>query len=168
MSEPAGDGAAPTIDAARYRQVLGHFATGVTIVTGMDGPRPVGLSANAFTSVSLDPPLVSVCLAETSTTWPRIRASGSFCVNILADDQEDLSRLFSTRGADRFAAVGWHGAGSGSPVLAGVLAWIDCALDAEHRAGDHVIAVGRVLDLDVTGPGQPLVFYRGGYGRFEP
>ena len=91
-----------------------------------------------------------------------------FCVNILTEDQEALSRAFAGRPPDRFLGVGWRPGRSGSPILADVLAWIECTIDAEHDAGDHVIVVGRVHELDVGHGGGPLVFYRGGYGRFEP
>lgn len=148
--------------------MLGHFATGVTVVTAMHGGTPAGLSVNSFTSVSLDPPLVAFCVARTSATWPRIREAGWFCVNILAEHQEGVSRVFATRGADKFRGIGWHPSVSGAPILAGVLAWIDCTIDVEHDAGDHVLVVGRVRELDVAAEGRPLVFYRGGYGRFEP
>ena len=148
--------------------MLGHFATGVTVVTAMHGGTPAGLSVNSFTSVSLDPPLVAFCVARTSATRPRIREAGWFCVNILAEHQEGVSRVFATRGADKFRGIGWHPSVSGAPILAGVLAWIDCTIDVEHDAGDHVLVVGRVRELDVAAEGRPLVFYRGGYGRFEP
>jgi 3-hydroxy-9,10-secoandrosta-1,3,5(10)-triene-9,17-dione monooxygenase reductase component len=147
--------------------VLGHFATGVTVVTGMAGGQPVGLAVNSFTSVSLSPSLVAFSVATASSTWPRLRPAGAFCVNILAEDQEVVSRAFAARGLDRFEGVGWRPAPSGSPVLAGALAWIDCTVEAEHEAGDHVIVVGRVRELDLDHEGRPLVFYRGGYGRFE-
>jgi len=156
-----------SIDEARFRQVLGHFATGVTVVTGMAGGEPVGLAVNSFTSVSLAPELVSFCVSVRSTSWPRLRPAGVFCVNILADDQEAVSRAFAAHGSDRFQGVGWHPSPSGAPVLAGALAWLDCTVEAEHPAGDHVIVVGRVRALDVDHEGRPLVFYRGGYGRFE-
>jgi flavin reductase (DIM6/NTAB) family NADH-FMN oxidoreductase RutF len=158
---------APTLDAAQYRRVLGHFATGVTILCAIDDGEPVGIAANSFTSVSLDPPLVAFCAATSSSTWPRIRSAGRFCVNILSEDQEDLCRLFATKGADRFGAVGWRRSEGGSPILEGVLAWIDCTIDAEHDAGDHVIVVGRAHGMDVPEEGRPLLFFRGGYGRFE-
>ena len=167
--EPAADVAAPTIDAALYRSVLGHFATGVTVITAIDpdGDEPVGLAANSFTSVSLDPPLVAFCAAYSSSTWPRIQAAGKFCVNILAEDQEALCRLMATKGADKFAEIEWEPSGNGSPVLGGGLAWIDCIIDAEHDAGDHVIVVGRVHALGFEEDGTPLMFFRGGYGRFD-
>jgi flavin reductase (DIM6/NTAB) family NADH-FMN oxidoreductase RutF len=164
-----GDEPLPTsIDEARFRQVLGRFATGVTVVTGLVGSEPVGLAVNSFTSVSLEPALVAFCVARRSRTWPGLRSVGTFCVNILADDQEALSRAFAGRPPDRFLGVGWRPGRSGAPILAGVLAWIECTVEAEHEAGDHVIVVGRVQDLDVGHEGRPLVFYRGGYGRFEP
>lgn len=170
VEDPLGPGGldSVTIDQARFRTVLGHFATGVTVVASMNRDQPVGLSVNSFTSVSLDPPLVAFCVARESTTWPKIRHAGSFCVSVLSEDQEDLSRVFATRGADKFAGVGWGRAPSGAPYLLGSLAWIDCALDAEHDGGDHFIVVGRARSLEVIGDGRPLIFYRGGYGHFEP
>lgn len=164
MTDIADD--APTIDAAHYRRVMGHFATGVTVITAVEGEEPVGIAANSFTSVSLDPPLVLFCAATSSSTWPRIEAAGHFCINVLAESQEELCRLFATKGADRFKATGWGTAETGAPVLNGSLAWIDCTVEATHDAGDHVIVVGRVQALDSTGDGKPLLFYRGGYGRF--
>ncbi len=140
----------------------------MTVVTCVSGDQPLGLSVNSFTSVSLEPPLVAFCVARSSTTWPQLRAAGMFCVNVLAEDQEALSRAFAAPGLDRFRGVGWRPAPSGAPILADVLAWIDCTVDAEHEAGDHLIVVGRVRELDLGHEGRPLVFYRGGYGRFEP
>jgi 3-hydroxy-9,10-secoandrosta-1,3,5(10)-triene-9,17-dione monooxygenase reductase component len=148
--------------------VLGHFATGVTVVAAMDEDRPMGLAVNSFTSVSLEPPLVAFCVTKRSTTWPRIRQGRRFTVNVLAEHQEEVSRVFATRGADKFRGVRWWPAPSGGPILDGVLAWIDCVVEAEHDAGDHVLVIGRVRDLDVADEGNPLIFYRGGYGRFEP
>lgn len=160
---------APTFDAARYRQVLGHFCTGVTIIAAVHEGQPVGFTFQAFTSVSLDPPLVAVCPSRESSTWPRIRAAGTFCANILGEDQEALCRAFATRGGERFHGVGWRRShATGSPVLSDVLAWVDCRLEAEHEAGDHLIAVARVVDLGLEKHALPLLFYRGGYGRFEP
>ena len=162
------DTAAPNIDSARFRQVLGHFATGVTIVTGMEGKEPVGLTCGSFFSVSLDPPLVAFSPAKSSKSWPRIQPSGAFCVNILGEDQEDVCRVFATSGADKFQGLGWKRGATGSPILADVLAWIECTIEAEHDAGDHTIVVGRVVELHVGDePEGPLLFYRGGYGRFE-
>lgn len=134
----------------------------------MAGDRPIGLAVNSFTSVSLRPPLIAFCVSRTSTTWPQLRTTGAFCVNVLGEDQEALSRTFATKGLDRFKGLGWRPAPSGAPVLVGILAWVDCVVDAEYEAGDHLLVVGRVLDLGLDHEGRPLVFYRGGYGRFEP
>jgi flavin reductase (DIM6/NTAB) family NADH-FMN oxidoreductase RutF len=160
--------AAPSIDSARYRQVLGHFATGITIVTAIDNGEPVGLTAQSFTAVSLDPPLVAFFPGKSSTSYPGIQRAGVFCVNVLAEDQEALCRAFAVSGGDKFSGVGYKpAAGTGSPVLADALAWVDCRIEAEHDAGDHLITVGRVLDLEVSREAKPLMFYRGGFGRFE-
>jgi flavin reductase (DIM6/NTAB) family NADH-FMN oxidoreductase RutF len=174
VGEPAADESSPDPfghgagDAARYRQVLGHFATGVTVVTTASGGVPAGLAVNSFTSVSLDPPLVAFCVAHTSSTWPRIRAAGAFCVNILAEDQEDVCRVFASKEPDKFRGIGWKPAVNGAPLLADVLGWIECDVDAIHEAGDHDLVIGAVRDLAVVREDGPLVFFRGGYGRYEP
>ena len=159
----------PSFDDARFRQVLGHFCTGVTIITAVDQDGPVGFTAQSFTSVSLAPPLVAMCPGSEIKSWPRIRDSGVFCANILAHDQEALCRRFATRGLDKFEGIGWQPSlVTRSPVLDGVLAWVDARIETTHEAGDHLIVVGRVVGLDVSREGSPLLFYRGGYGRFEP
>ena len=156
----------PGFDAATFRTVLGHFCTGVTIVTAAADGEPVGLTCQSFTSVSLDPPLVLFVPAKGSNSWPRIRHAGHFCANVLSEEQEELGRRFAIRGADKFAGVGWRPGPTGAPVLDGCIAFIECDLEAVHEAGDHDIAVGRVVDLGISGKGSPLLFYRGGYGRF--
>lgn len=153
---------------AEYRRVLGHFPTGVVVVTAMGDGRPVGLSVNSFTAVSLDPPLVAFCANRTSSSWATIRSAEAFCANVLAEDQEALSRVFATRGADKFEGVGWSATDSGSPRLHDALAWVDCGIEAIHDGGDHEICVGQVRGLGVEREKGALVFYRGGYGRFEP
>lgn len=156
----------PAVDSARFRQVLGHFPTGVTVITAATDDGPAGLAVGSFFSVSLDPPLVAFCAAKTSTSYPKIEAAGHFVVNILAEDQEDVCRVFASKGTDKFDGIGYRASpGAGAPVITGVLGWIDCEIDAVHEAGDHWIVVGRVLDLEVTHEGGPLVFFRGGYGR---
>jgi 3-hydroxy-9,10-secoandrosta-1,3,5(10)-triene-9,17-dione monooxygenase reductase component len=158
----------PSIDEARFRQVLGHFPTGVTVVSAHpDGEPPVGLAVGSFFSVSLAPALVGFCPGRSSTSWPHIEAAGSFCVNILADDQEDVARVFAGKGDDKFQSVGWHPSGTGSPIISDVLAWIDCTIADVHDAGDHYIVTGVVHELKVEREGHPLVFFRGGYGTFE-
>jgi flavin reductase (DIM6/NTAB) family NADH-FMN oxidoreductase RutF len=153
-------------DAASFRAVLGHFATGITVITAMDDGEPVGIAANSFTSVSLEPPLVLFCAAKTSSTWPRIRHAGHFTVNVLDEHQEHISRLFAQKGADRFGQIQWS-VGEHGPILDDVHAYLDCTIEAEHDAGDHVIVVGRVVELGYASEGKPLLFYRGGYGHFE-
>jgi flavin reductase (DIM6/NTAB) family NADH-FMN oxidoreductase RutF len=156
------------IDQAWYRQVLGHFPTGVVIVTAMSDDGPAGLSVGSFMSVSLDPQLVAVLPAKTSTSWPKIAAASSFCINILAASQQELSRRFAVSGGDKFAGVPWHPAPSGAPVLDGALAWIDCEHERTVEAGDHLIVLGqvRVLDLDTSQSPEPLIFFQSGYGTF--
>lgn len=155
------------IDQATYRQVLGHFPTGVTVIAGMDDGQPVGLAVGSFFSLSLEPALVGFCVGRTSASWARMAGSGSFCVNVLGAHQEDVCRAFATSGEDKFKGIGWKAAESGSPLLDGVLAWIDCATEEVHDGGDHHIVVGRVLGMAVSGEGDPLVFYRGGYANLR-
>jgi flavin reductase (DIM6/NTAB) family NADH-FMN oxidoreductase RutF/DNA-binding IclR family transcriptional regulator len=156
------------IDMARFRTVLGHFPTGVAVITGIDADgEPAGMAIGSFTSVSLDPPLVAFMPDKGSSSWPKFRDSGHFCVNILGSDQESVCRTFAVSGGDKFAELPWHPAGSGSPILDGVLAWIDCDIDVVHEAGDHFIVIGSVRELEVGSTALPLVFFQGGYGRFS-
>lgn len=161
-----GNGA--LIDTAHFRQVLGHFPTGVTIITASAAGVPVGLAIGSFSSISLEPPLVGFFADKRSSSWPRIREAGAFCVNILGDDQEDVCRVFASKSDDRFVGIGWHMNSTGSPRLDGVLAWIDCEIDSVVEIGDHDLCVGRVLELSVGREGAPLVFFRGGYRNLQP
>jgi 3-hydroxy-9,10-secoandrosta-1,3,5(10)-triene-9,17-dione monooxygenase reductase component len=149
---------------ATMREVLGHFASGVTVVTGMDGPRPTGFACQSFHALSLDPPLICLCAGKSSTTWPRIRSSGRFAVNILGAHQEELSRTFATSGADKFAGVDWSPSPLGSPLLDSAIGWVDCTVADVHDGGDHDIVVGRVAGLSASG-NDPLLFFRGAYRR---
>ncbi|WP_395362369.1 flavin reductase family protein [Streptomyces sp. YH02] len=160
----------PPVDPAEFRRVLGHFASGVTIVTTVDAEGPAGFACQSFASLSLDPPLVAFMVARTSTTWPRIAGAGTFCVNILGADQGPLCRSFAVSGADKFAGVDWTPAtATGSPRLADAPAWIDCAITAVHTGGDHLIVVGRVesLGAEEDGDPSPLLFHRGRFGRLS-
>ncbi|WP_432826481.1 flavin reductase family protein [Dactylosporangium sp. CA-092794] len=152
-----------SFDAARVRAVLGHFVTGVVVVTAVDPGGPLGFTCQSFASLSLSPALISFSPARTSTTWPRIRRAGRFCVNILADDQEPVSRAFAHSGGDKYDGLAWSPAPSGSPVLDGVVAWVDCSLHAEYDGGDHTIVVGRVRALQSTMDRRPLLYHRGHY-----
>ncbi|MFD9910963.1 flavin reductase family protein [Streptomyces sp. NPDC059063] len=156
------------VDAGEFRRVLGHFATGVTVVTAPAAPGepgPAGFACQSFASLSLDPPLVSFMVARTSMTWPRIARAGVFCVNVLGAAQGELCRAFAVSGADKFAGVAYDAAPvTGAPRLAGVPAWIDCVIHAVHTGGDHLIVVGRVEALGAVGVEEdaaPLLFHRG-------
>jgi 3-hydroxy-9,10-secoandrosta-1,3,5(10)-triene-9,17-dione monooxygenase reductase component len=152
---------AVTPDPQRFRQVLGHFATGVTVIAGIEEGEPVGFACQAFAALSLDPPLVLFCPARASSTWPRIASSGEFCANILAADQPDLARRFGVSAADKFSGVDWAPGGNGAPVLAGVLTWVCCSVETVHEAGDHYVIIARVTELGDCVAGDPLLFYRG-------
>ncbi|MCP2254696.1 3-hydroxy-9,10-secoandrosta-1,3,5(10)-triene-9,17-dione monooxygenase reductase component [Prauserella aidingensis] len=159
----AGAAVADTDVPARFRSVLGHFCTGVAIVTACEDGEPVGFACQSFTALSLDPPLVLFCPARTSGTWPVIERVGRFAVNVLAGEQQNVSAVFGSRGEDKFASVSWTRAPSGSPLLDGALTWVDCAVEAVHEAGDHYVVIGRVTGLGETSGRRPLLFYRGGY-----
>jgi flavin reductase (DIM6/NTAB) family NADH-FMN oxidoreductase RutF/DNA-binding IclR family transcriptional regulator len=157
------------IEPERFRHVLGHFPTGVVVATALgDGGTPAGMAVGSFTSVSLDPPLVAFLPDKSSSSFPKIRDAGSFCINVLAGGQEPVCRGFATRGGDKYAGTQWRSASSGSPILEGVVAWIDCDIDQVLEAGDHYIVLGRVRELEVEADESPLLFFRGGYGRFSP
>jgi 3-hydroxy-9,10-secoandrosta-1,3,5(10)-triene-9,17-dione monooxygenase reductase component len=155
------------VDPRLMREVLGHFASGVTVVTADTVEGPIGFTCQSFSSLSLDPPLVVFAPARTSTTWPRLREIGRFCVNVLAEDQTDLSSRFARSGTDKFAGVSWRPSEHRSPVLDGVVAWIDCRLWAEYDGGDHTLVAARVLDLGADPGRRPLLFHRGAYGLLD-
>ena len=171
-------------DGAEFRRVLGHFPTGVTVVTAAGADGPEGMAIGSFSSVSLDPPLVMFCPGHESASWSRMRPAGSFCVNVLGDHQADVSRVFAGKSDDRFDGLGIRVEATGAPVIEGCLAWIDCTVHAVHDGGDHDIVVGRVealgVDSDGAGAGAdgagadagagagPLIFFKGGYGRYQP
>jgi 3-hydroxy-9,10-secoandrosta-1,3,5(10)-triene-9,17-dione monooxygenase reductase component len=157
----------PAVDPRRLREVLGHFASGVTVVTADTADGPIGFTCQSFSSLSLDPPLVVFAPSRTSQTWPRLREIGRFCVNVLAEPQTDLSARFARSGTDKFAGVRWRVSEHGSPVLDGVVAWIDCRLWAEYDGGDHTLVAARVLDLGADPQRRPLVFHRGAYGLLD-
>lgn len=148
-----------------YKAVLGRFCTGVTAITAHSDGQPVGFACQSFSALSLDPPAVALFPARTSTTWPRIRAAGRFCVNILADDQREVCRRLGRSGADKFDGLGWRPSPNGSPLLDDSLAWIDCALEREVDGGDHTIAIARVTGLAELREAAPLLFYRSAYER---
>jgi len=150
-----------------FRAALGGFATGVTVVTTMGGGNGYGMTVNAFSSVSLDPPLVLVCAIAGAAGSEEIERNGCFAVNILSVDQEPLSGYFASRdrprGRDAFRDVDHHVGMSGAPLIHGVLAHLDCRLDQSYTVGDHEIFIGEVLDLYVDRDAEPLVFHGGRY-----
>ena len=161
-----GESMVTSIPPEEFRRVLGHFPTGVCVVAAFDRETPVGMAVSSMTSVSLDPPLVLVCPAGTSTTWPAVRVASRFCISVMASHHEEISRSFSARGTDRFDRIAWH-VRAGAPALDEAVAWLDCRLWAEHPAGDHTIAVCEVIAADSSQrPATPLVFFRGRYGSF--
>ncbi|MPZ84752.1 MAG: monooxygenase [Actinophytocola sp.] len=156
------------IEPARFRQALGHFCTGVTVVTALRDAEPVGFACQSFAALSLDPPLVLFCPGRVSRTWPLIERHGHFCVNVLSHAQRAVSTVFGTAGADKFATVAWSPAPSGAPVLDGVVTWLDCAIETVHDGGDHHVVLGRVTTLGPHRADRPLLFYRGAYTVTEP
>jgi 3-hydroxy-9,10-secoandrosta-1,3,5(10)-triene-9,17-dione monooxygenase reductase component len=160
-----------TLDEAEFRTVLSHFATGVVVVTGSTPEGPAGLTCQSFSSLSLEPPLVLLSIARVSASWPRIRDTGRFAVNVLSSAQADLSTAFAVSGGDKFAGVGWREGLFGTPLIDGALAQLECELEAVHPGGDHEIVVGRVRGLaavpQLEAP-SPLVFFRSAYRRLSP
>lgn len=147
-----------------FRSVLGRLPTGVVVVSGGGRERPHGLVVGSFMSVSLVPPLVAVCVAKDSTSWPGIEAGGSFCANVLGEGQVDLARRFAVSGGDKFDGISWSPApATGSPLLAGVAAWIDCRIYKRYEAGDHWLVLGEVLELKGLREGGALVFHSGSF-----
>ena len=174
MSETPVTSETPDFDAKEFRTVLGHFPTGVTIVTGMHEDQPVGFTIGSFTSVSLDPPLVGFLPMKDSATWEAMAAGGSFCVNVLSRDQADLCWKFakSDNETSRYDEVEWHPAPTGSPIIDRAVAWIDCTVEEVHEMGDHLFVLGRVValeaDADHNGTGPfPLLFFKGTLGGFD-
>lgn len=156
-------------DNPRYlRNILGNFPTGVAAIAAVDlQGNPTGMAVGTFSSVSLDPPLVSFMPAKSSTTYPVLAEASSFCVSFLGSDQEDVCRALSRKGTEKFRDVQWHPAPSGAPIIDNALAWIDCTFSQVHDAGDHWIVIGAVHHLAELRAAPPLVFFRGGYGAFS-
>jgi flavin reductase ActVB len=155
------------IDHDLFRAVLGRFASGITVITARDEQgTPHGMTVSAFSSLSLSPPLILVCIANDATMAPLIARTDTFAVNILSAGQEAVSRRFAGKVDDRFAGIGYHEGDLGAPILEEVLAWMQCRIVARHEAGDHVIVVGQVEQASAI-EGKPLLYYRGGYATLE-
>jgi 3-hydroxy-9,10-secoandrosta-1,3,5(10)-triene-9,17-dione monooxygenase reductase component len=151
-------------DARRFRDVVGNFASGIVIVTSVLDDEPVGLTCQSFYSVSLEPPLVSFSVSTSSSTYPKIRETGQFCVNLLAASQFGVSTQFAMSGTDKWAGISWRPTEAGNPIISGAIGWIDCAIDSEYAAGDHVIVIGRVSGINLENFDEdPLLYFRGQY-----
>ncbi|TQS26191.1 flavin reductase family protein [Microbispora sp. KK1-11] len=158
---------APALDAEGFRRALAMHAAGVVVITAQSDGVPVGLTATSFSSVSLDPPLVSFYVDQASTTWPSLRSADHFAVNVLASDQAELAARFARKGVDRFAEpTRWRPGPLGAPLLEGVAAHLICLPYETVEVGDHILVVGLVAEADVGGPGRPLLYHRGRFGRF--
>ena len=155
------------LDTRKFRDVMGTFTTGVTIITTMDNKTPHGITANSFTSVSLSPPMVMFCLGKSSANFEAFMASDCFAVNILSSQQDALSTRFATFEGDRFDGLNWSAWDTGAPILENVIAAIDCRLEATHDAGDHVIILGLVVRAEVKNNAPRLLYFKGGYERLE-
>lgn len=154
-------------DSRRLREVYGTFPSGVAALSAIVDGAPIGLAVSSFTSVSLDPPLVSVCVAHSSTTWPVLRAAPRLGVSILSAAQERAGRQLASRGADRFAELGWRTTVDGAVLLDGASGWLETSVDQQVRAGDHDIVVLRVHDLDADHDISPLVFHASRFRRLQ-
>lgn len=154
-------------DERTFRKAMGCFATGVTVVTTVDaGGAPVGVTVNSFTSVSLDPPLVLFCLDKRSSALTAF-SRGRFVINILREDQKEVSIAFASREGKNWSEIGWHKGTDDVPVLDHCLAHFDCSVQSVADGGDHAIIIGRVEHLDAQAGGQPLLYYRGAYATLK-
>ena len=152
------------IDKEAFRSALGSFVSGVTVVTTRDDSRPHGLTVSAFSSLSLDPPLVLICIDKKTVSYDALTRSGAFAINILADDQENISRQFASRVPDKFQDIAYYEGANKVPVLEGTVASIECLIVQAYEGGDHTIFIGEVQS-SVIREGRPLSYFRGGYRR---
>ena len=154
-----------TIEPLSFREALGHYASGITVITSQLDGEPIGFTCQSFYSVSTSPPLVSFSVMASSASYPKIRQAGRFVVNILSGEQAGISNQFARKGTDKWHAVEWQQSPLGNPIIAGSLHWLDCKIHAEHAAGDHLIVIGEVkaLSLQATPVTQPLLYFKGQY-----
>ncbi|MDU9402717.1 flavin reductase family protein [Pseudomonas sp. zfem004] len=153
------------IEPSRFREALGHYASGITVITSLSDGEPLGFTCQSFYSVSMSPPLVSFSVMASSASYPGIRQAGRFAVNILSGEQVGISNQFARKGTDKWHGVQWQASPLGNPVIAGSLHWLDCQIHAEHPAGDHLIVIGEVkaLKLHEASATQPLLYFKGNY-----
>jgi len=154
-------------DGRAFRNAMGNFCTGIVVATSVFEGKPVGFAAQSFVSLSLEPPLVAICPGKSSSSWPKLREAGSYCINLLAADQKHVCDAMAQSGGDKFTDVPWQPGVTGAPIIADTLGYVECTLVAEHDAGDHTIAVAQVEAFRMADEGKaPLLFFRGGYGEF--
>ncbi|AZC23918.1 flavin reductase family protein [Pseudomonas sessilinigenes] len=153
------------IEPLSFREALGHYASGITVITSHIDGEPIGFTCQSFYSVSMSPPLVSFSVMSNSASYPKIRQAGRFVVNILSGEQVNISNQFARRGTDKWRGVQWQESPLGNPIIAGSLHWLDCEIHAEHAAGDHLIVIGEVkaLNLQEAAATQPLLYFKGQY-----
>ncbi|MFK9007426.1 flavin reductase family protein [Pseudomonas pergaminensis] len=153
------------IEPLSFREALGHYASGITVITSHIDDEPIGFTCQSFYSVSMNPPLVSFSVMSNSASYPKIRQAGRFAVNILSGEQVRISNQFARRGTDKWHGVDWQASPLGNPIIAGSLHWLDCDIHAEHVAGDHLIVIGEVkaLNLQEAAATQPLLYFKGQY-----
>lgn len=153
------------IEPLHFRQALGHYASGITVITSSIDGEPIGFTCQSFYSVSMSPPLVSFSVMSNSASYPQIRTAGRFAVNILSGEQVSVSDQFARRGTDKWRGIEWQPSPLGNPIIAGSLHWLDCEIHAEHVAGDHLIVIGEVkaLNLQEATARQPLLYFKGQY-----
>ncbi|NAN54058.1 flavin reductase [Pseudomonas protegens] len=153
------------IEPMRFREALGHYASGITVITSQVDGEPLGFTCQSFYSVSMSPPLVSFSVMSSSASYPKIRQAGRFMVNILSGEQVRTSNQFASKGTDKWQGVQWQESPLGNPIIAGSLHWLDCEIHAEHVAGDHLIVIGEVkaLNLQQATAAQPLLYFKGQY-----
>jgi len=154
-------------DPRAFRDALSRYATGVAFITAASDGEPAGLIVNSFTSVSLEPPLVSFCPSRTSLTWSRMRRAGRFGVNVLGQHHERYVARATPAGADRFTGLEWQAGRNGTPLLADAIASLECEIVAEHPTGDHWIVVGRVQNFHLSPIEDPLIFFAGAFGALQ-
>jgi flavin reductase (DIM6/NTAB) family NADH-FMN oxidoreductase RutF len=153
------------LDSGSFRDALGHYASGITVIAGHDGFEPLGFTCQSFYSVSLTPPLISFSVMANSSTYPRIRKTGKFSVNVLSASQQSISDQFARKNSDRWRGVVWEMTADQNPIIEGALMWLDCRIAAEHQAGDHHIVIGEVTAMSPSPwhDGAPLLYFRGKY-----
>jgi 3-hydroxy-9,10-secoandrosta-1,3,5(10)-triene-9,17-dione monooxygenase reductase component len=157
-----------SVAVADFKSALAHFCTGVVIITGHSGTSPAGFTCQSFTAVSLEPPLILICPSRTSTSWPVIRASGHFRVNILSSSQQSLAQRFAISGGDKFSGISWQPGACRCPRIDSCVAYVECTIADEMPAGDHTIVLGHVEELQVGDRTAPLLFYQSAYTGLGP